>query len=68
LGRPMKQAFFFPLEEGQIDNAAPQKVQPSKSGFAVELKKSNQLTKSIQHLRGVLLLTDKAYVIDAPVE
>ena len=68
LGRPIKQAFFFPLEESQIENAAPQKVQPSKSGFAVELKKSNQLTKSIQHLRGVLLLTDKAYVIDAPVE
>jgi hypothetical protein len=56
------------LEESQIENAAPQKVQPSKSGFAVELKKSNQLTNSIQHLRGVLLLTDKAYVIDAPVE
>jgi thiol:disulfide interchange protein DsbD len=68
VGRPIKEAFFFPLEESQIENAAPQKIQPSKTGFGVELKKSNQLTSPIQHLRGVLLLTDKAYVIDVPVK
>jgi len=68
VGRPIKEAFFFPLEESQIENAAPQKVQSSKSGFAMVLKKSNQLTKPIQHLRGVLLLGDKAYFVNAPVK
>jgi thiol:disulfide interchange protein DsbD len=67
VGRPIKEAFFFPLEESQIENATPQKVLPSKSGFAVALKKSRQLTKPIQRLRGVLLLGDKAYNINAPV-
>jgi len=68
VGRPIREAFFFPLEESQIENAAPQKIRPSKSGFEVDLKKSNQLMKPIQHLRGVLLLRDKAYVIDVPVK
>ena len=67
LGRPIQQAFFFPLEESQIENAAPQNVQPTKSGFAVELKKSTQLTKPIPRLRGVLLLGDKAYNVNTPV-
>jgi thiol:disulfide interchange protein DsbD len=68
VGRPIKEAFFFPLEESQIENAASQKPQPTKSGFGMVLKKSNQLTKPIQHLRGVLLLSDKAYVIDATLK
>jgi DsbC/DsbD-like thiol-disulfide interchange protein len=67
VGRPIQHAFFFPLEESQIENAAPQRVQPSKSGFAIALKKSTQLTKPIQRLRGVLLLGDKAYNVNAPV-
>ena len=68
VGRPIKEAFFFPLEESQIENAAPQKAQPSKSGFGMVLKKSSQLMKPIQHLRGVLLLGNKAYVVNAPVK
>jgi DsbC/DsbD-like thiol-disulfide interchange protein len=67
VGRSIKEAFFFPLEESQIENVTSQKVQLSKSGFAIALKKSAQLTKPIQRLRGVLLLGDKAYKVNAPV-
>jgi len=68
LGRPVSKAVFFPLEEGQIENAAPQVVQPSKAGFQMRLKKSNQLTKPVSTLRGVLLMGDKAYLVHAPGE
>lgn len=68
LGRPVSKAFFFPLEEGQIENAAPQVVQPSNVGFQLSLKKSNQLTKPIGALRGVLQIGDKAYLVHAPAK
>jgi DsbC/DsbD-like thiol-disulfide interchange protein len=68
LGHPIKTAFFFPLEPSQIENAAPQTVQPAKAGFAMTLKKSEQLLQPIRDLKGVLLLGDRAYVIAAPVE
>jgi thiol:disulfide interchange protein DsbD len=62
------QAIFFPLAESQIDNAAPQKFLAVASGFRLTLRKSNQLLKPIERLKGVLVFsTDRAYVIDAPV-
>jgi thiol:disulfide interchange protein DsbD len=67
-GHPITQAIFFPLAESQIDNAAPQKFLAVAAGFQLTLRKSNQLLKPIERLKGVLVFsTDRAYVIDAPV-
>ena len=42
-GKPITKAEFFPLDPGQIDNPAPQKLQPSHSGATLTLKKSDLL-------------------------
>lgn len=67
-GRQVTKAEFFPLEPGQIDNPAPQKLQPLATGLKLTLKKSDLLLKPITVLRGVLALPDgSAYTIEAPV-
>ena len=68
LGRQITQAFFFPLVESQIDNAAPQELRPAAGGFRLTLRRSDQLLKPIERLKGVLVLADgQAYLIDVPV-
>lgn len=67
-GKPTTQAEFFPLDPGEIDNAAPQKLQTSRTGAKLILKKSDQLLKPISVLRGVLVMAGgPAYRIEAPV-
>ena len=62
------QASFFPLAEAQIDNAAPQNLQPMPSGFRLTLRKSDRLLKPIDRLQGVMVLSgNHAYLIDVPV-
>jgi DsbC/DsbD-like thiol-disulfide interchange protein len=68
VGRSIKQAFFFPLQPNQIENAAPQAVRPTEAGFTITLKESDQLLKPIRRLQGILLLENRAYSIDAPVK
>ena len=66
--KPVTQVIFFPLDPGQIDNSAPQKLQPSHTGARLILKKSDLLVKPISVLRGVLVIPDSpAYRIEAPV-
>jgi DsbC/DsbD-like thiol-disulfide interchange protein len=68
LGHQVTQAIFFPLAESQIDNAAPQKLLPLAAGFRLTLRKSDQLLRPINRLRGVLVLSaDRAYLIDVPL-
>ena len=68
LGRQITHAIFFPLAESQIQNAAPQKLVPMAAGFRLTLRKSDQLLKPIERLRGVLVLTaGQAYLIDEPI-
>lgn len=65
--KPITQAEFFPLDPGQIDNSAPQRVQPMPHGAQITMKKSDQLLKPISVLRGVLVIPGKqAYRIEAP--
>jgi thiol:disulfide interchange protein DsbD len=65
LGRRAERATFFPLKESQVDNSAPQKIVPEATGFQLALRKSDQLLKPIQRLKGVLELSaGQAYVID----
>jgi DsbC/DsbD-like thiol-disulfide interchange protein len=72
------QAVFFPLAESQIENASEQKFQSDGAGFRLMLRKSNQLLKPIERLRGVLVISadkpdaglsdlDRSYLIDAPL-
>ena len=69
--RPVNQSrkpIFFPLDPGQIDNSAPQELQPTPSGAKITLKKSDLLLKPISILRGVLVIPGgRAYWIEAPV-
>jgi thiol:disulfide interchange protein DsbD len=68
LAQPIKQAIFFPLAESQIENAAPQKLQPMATGFRLRLRKSDQLLKPIDRLKGVLVLSaNQAYWMDVPI-
>lgn len=67
-GKPITKAIFFPLDPGQVDNAAPQKLQASRTGAKFILKKSDQMLKPISILRGVLEIPGgPAYRIEAPV-
>ena len=67
-GREISQASFFPLEESQIDNSAPQKFLAVATGFRLTLRKSDQLLKPIRRLKGVLEISaSQSYVIDVPV-
>lgn len=67
-GKRITKAEFFPLEPGQIDNSALQKLEPSATGMKVTLKKSDFLLKPIAVLRGVLVIPGgPAYRIEAPV-
>ena len=68
LGAQFTQVIFFPLAEAQIDNAAPQILQPLASGFRLTIRKSDRLLKPINRLQGVLVLSgNHAYLIGAPV-
>jgi thiol:disulfide interchange protein DsbD len=68
LGAQITQAIFFPLAEVQIDNSAPQILQPLPGGFRLTLRKSDRLLKPIDRLNGVLVLPgNHAYLIDSPV-
>jgi DsbC/DsbD-like thiol-disulfide interchange protein len=68
LAPEITQAVFFPLAEAQIDNSAPQILQPLAGGFRLTLRKSDRLLKPIERLKGVLALSgNHAYLIDVPV-
>jgi len=66
-GRTISQAWFAPLEPQVIENATPQKTASTKTGIRLILKKSDQLLKPVSRLRGILVLPQSAYMIDAPV-
>jgi thiol:disulfide interchange protein DsbD len=67
-GPQTTQAIFFPLADAQIDNSAPQTLQPLANGFRLTLRKSDRILKPIERLKGVLVLSgNHAYLIDALV-
>ena len=68
LGRKLATAIFFPLEESEVDNSASQTVVPISGGLQLTLRKSDQLLKPIDRLKGVLEFSaNQAYVIDVPI-
>jgi DsbC/DsbD-like thiol-disulfide interchange protein len=66
-GKAIASAQFFPLEPEQIENAALQNVSATPDGLELHLKKSNHLLKSIARIKGVMVVTGRAYRIDVPV-
>ena len=67
-GTSESKAAFFPLEEDQIDNAAPQSVMPTARGAQIKVKKSDQLSKPISALKGVVVFgPGRAFEVSAPV-
>jgi hypothetical protein len=59
---------FFPLQPGVIENAAPQTLDSDENGLRLTLKKSEQLTKPVPTLRGVIVVDqNRAYEIAVPV-
>ncbi len=66
-GRSLRGVMFFPLDPGQIENAAPQKAVSAPNGVRITLKKSEVLSKPITTLRGILEIAGVAYEIEAPV-
>lgn len=67
-GKAITKAEFFPLDPGQLDNPAPQKLQPTSNGAKITLRKSDLLVKPITVLRGVLVIPGgPSYRIEAPV-
>jgi len=67
VGHSVSGTWFAPLEPLQIENAAPQKTVSAVAGVRLILKKDDQLLKPISRLRGVLVLPQGAYLIDAQV-
>lgn len=61
-------ATFFPLVPGQIENSAPQDFASTGNGFRLTLRRSDQLTKPITVLRGLVVLGPRrAFEVAAPV-
>ena len=68
VGNRVTKAYFYPLEESQIKNAPEQAITPEPAGFRLKLPKSDQLTKPVARLRGVLRLDDRGvYAVDVAV-
>jgi thiol:disulfide interchange protein DsbD len=68
IGKPLREAEFFPLEASQIENGAPQPLEVTARGARITLRKSDQLVKPIPKLTGLLVLPGgNAYQITAPV-
>ncbi len=66
-GHPETAAEFFPLDQSQIVNAAPQPVRGVNNGIVISLKKDENFRTQLAQLNGVLLLGDgSAYEIHAP--
>ena len=70
-GKPVNRAEFYPLDKGQIENSAKQRVRETPHGCVITLRKSDLLLKPIAVLRGVLVLKGdgegQAFQINAAV-
>src|SRR3984885_11279163 len=65
-GHPATSAQFFPLDQSQIANAAPQPVSRVDGGIEISLKKDENFRSQLAQLNGVLVLGDgSAYEIHA---
>ncbi|HEY4048723.1 MAG TPA: thioredoxin family protein [Acidobacteriaceae bacterium] len=65
-GQPRTSAQFFPLDQGQLDNVAPQPVRAVDNGLEISLKKDENLHGPLAQLSGVVRFADgTAYEVQA---
>ncbi|QNI30216.1 thioredoxin family protein [Alloacidobacterium dinghuense] len=65
-GRREADAQFFPFDQNQLANAAPQPVTPLSNGFQISLKKDENLQQNPGQLHGLVVLADgNAFEINA---
>ncbi|WP_158751848.1 protein-disulfide reductase DsbD [Acidobacterium sp. S8] len=57
-GRSESTAQFFPFDQNQLANAAPQPVKPLSNGIQISLKKDENLQKPPDQLHGLIVLSD----------
>jgi thiol:disulfide interchange protein len=61
-------AEFYPADQDQIANAAPQQIEPTSDGVRLRVRRSDDLKTLPTQLHGVLKLSDtEAYDVTAPV-
>ncbi|WP_433965624.1 protein-disulfide reductase DsbD family protein [Tunturiibacter gelidiferens] len=61
-------AEFYPADQDQIANAAPQQIEPTSDGVRLRVRRSEDLKTLPAQLHGVLKLSDtEAYDVTAPV-
>jgi thiol:disulfide interchange protein len=66
-GRSESSAQFFPYDEGQIDNAAKQKLTPLKHGIEIEIKRDENLKTVPATLHGLVGFPDgRSYDVQFP--
>ena len=64
----VSQAEFFPEQEEQIDNGAPQKVSTNRGILRLTVKKAENLQHDPERLKGVIVLDGReTYKLDLPV-
>ena len=66
-GQRESQAEFFPLDQSQIANAAPQTTLPLRDGVQLTLQKDENLGANPAQLRGVIELGSRAYLLSGAV-
>jgi hypothetical protein len=63
-----EKATFFPLVAMQVENSAPQKLTARAGELRFHLRKSEQLSKPIASLKGVVVFgPERAFLVEAPI-
>jgi DsbC/DsbD-like thiol-disulfide interchange protein len=66
---PITQARFFPIEEEQVDNGAPQELTSKAGTMSLKLNKSQYLRQDHSRIGGVIILNGHdAYNVDVPIQ
>jgi len=58
---------FFPLDPGQLENTAMPKIKTGKEMVEITVKRSEQLSRPLQSLRGILVVDGRAYRASFPI-
>jgi thiol:disulfide interchange protein DsbD len=68
MGRSIARAEFYPLDQGQVADATPQRVESQPDGARIHLRRDDTLTHDPASLHGVVKLSDTlGYEVNAPV-
>ena len=68
-GAQSQALYFFPYEEGKVQHAAPQPLEPTANGVRLAIPVSPQPVGEFNRVRGLLAAADRrAFDVDVPVE